>query len=58
MAGFKGRSYNEKWEDQSHFHEALHYVTDSNDVRVAEDSHFSNAQENLLNWIIPAYESM
>lgn len=48
----------EKWEDQSHFHEALHYVTGSSDMRFAEDPHFSDAKENLLNWIIPTYDSM
>ncbi|QDS70778.1 hypothetical protein FKW77_004080 [Venturia effusa] len=48
----------EKWEDQTYFHQALHYVTGSSDTRLSEDPHFTDSKENPLNWILPAYESM
>ncbi|RDI86325.1 hypothetical protein Vi05172_g3875 [Venturia inaequalis] len=48
----------EKWEEQSHFHKALHHITNSSKTRVAECPHFSDPKENPLNWILPAYESM
>lgn len=54
----KADPISEKWEDQTYFHQALHYVTGSSDMRIAEDPHFLDPKKNPLNWILPAYESM
>lgn len=46
-----------KWEDQGELHSALHALLDGTGTKI-EDPDLSVSENNPMNWILPAYETM
>lgn len=47
-----------KWEDQGNLHQALHALLDSSGKTRSDDPGLADSEQNPMNWILPAYETM